>query len=44
MTVERLGSEINLVLVSASFARLPLKCIIALMYRVPFNSQKMAKP
>lgn len=44
MTVERLGSEINWVLVSASFTRLALKFIIALMCRVPFNSQKVAKP
>lgn len=38
MTVEGFGSEINLVLVRASFTRLPLKFIIALNYRVPLNS------
>lgn len=42
MTVERFGSEMNLVLVSACFTRLPSKFIIALKYRVPLNSLNKA--
>lgn len=41
LRVERFGSEVNLVLVSACFTRLPFKLIIALKYTVTLNNLKM---
>lgn len=41
VTIERFGSPVNLVLVSASVTRPPLKFSSALKYRVTPNNQKM---
>ena len=40
VTVERFGSQINLVLVSASFTRLPLKFLSALKCRVTLKTRR----
>lgn len=39
--VERFGSQVNLVLVSASFTSVPLKFLSALRHRVTLNNRKM---
>ena len=39
--VERFGSQVNWVLVSASFTSVPLKFLSALRHRVTLNNQKM---